>query len=874
MILKSPKVFISYSHDSPAHADRVLAFSNRLREDGIEAILDQYAVAPPEGWPRWMDKQIRDADFVLMLCTETYYRRVMGEEEAGKGLGVRWEGNLIYNHIYQNESLNPKFIPVLFEGGQVKHIPTPLQSVTIYWVDREEDYDRLYRYLTDQPRALKSELGEIRRLPPLQPQERKIDFFRPWNVPHPPNPYFTGREQVLANLHTALTTQKSAALAQAISGFGGIGKTQTAVQYAYQHRDEYTAVLWASAVSKDTLFSDFAQLAMVLNLPEKDAREQQQAVDAVQRWLRTQRGWLLILDNADQPEILTAFIPPDHQGHILLTSRARVFDMLGIPQPVALAKMPLDEAREFLLKRTGHWKDNSPSPIPSHQGRGELFPSHQGRGESFPSHKGRGEIQTPLPLWEGLGEGEGHALAELLTELDGLPLALEQAGAYILRMQCSFSAYLAGYRKHKLTLLEKGKPLNYPQSVATTWALNFEQVEQASPAAADILRLSAFLHPDAIPLEILTKGATALGDTLSAALAAATDDSLELAELLAPLTQFSLIRRDPEAKTYTIHRLIQLALQATLDESARRQWAERAVRAVNQAFPGGNIEFSEWPHCERLLPQAQTCAELIGQDAFVFPEAARLLNQAGLYLHYRAHYAEAEPLYLRALTIREQALGLSHPEVSTCLNNLAALYHDQDNWIETELLYLRALTIREEALGPNHPAVADILNNMANLYCDQSNLTAAERLYRRALTIREQTLGLDHPDIAQNLNDFALFYKTQGNLTAAEPLYLRALTILEQASGLTHPNVATILNNLAELYRAQGNLTAAEPLYRRALTIWEEALGETHPNVATCLENYAVLLRALGRETEAAALEARAAASRARHAQQNAGEDA
>jgi hypothetical protein len=86
---KPPKVFISYSHDSPAHADRILAFSNRLRADGIDAILDQYNPHPPEGWPRWMDTQIRDADFVLMVCTEIYYKRVMGEEEPGTGLGVR-----------------------------------------------------------------------------------------------------------------------------------------------------------------------------------------------------------------------------------------------------------------------------------------------------------------------------------------------------------------------------------------------------------------------------------------------------------------------------------------------------------------------------------------------------------------------------------------------------------------------------------------------------------------------------------------------------------------------------------------------------------------------------------------------------------------
>src|SRR5438132_7154560 len=115
---KPPKVFISYSHDSPEHADRVLEFADRLRADGIDAILDQYEISPEEGWPRWMDRQIRDADFVLMVCTETYYRRVMGEEETGKGLGVRWEGSLIYQHLYTAGTLNRRFIPVLLEGGE------------------------------------------------------------------------------------------------------------------------------------------------------------------------------------------------------------------------------------------------------------------------------------------------------------------------------------------------------------------------------------------------------------------------------------------------------------------------------------------------------------------------------------------------------------------------------------------------------------------------------------------------------------------------------------------------------------------------------------------------------------------------------------
>lgn len=171
-----PRVFISYSHDSVEHIDRVLALSNRLREDGTDCILDQYETSPPEGWTRWMDRNMRDADFVLMICTETYYRRVMLDEEPGKGLGVKWEGKLIYQHIYNADSENTRFIPVLFKYSKREHIPTPLQGATYYAVDTKQGYEDLYRRLTNQPRVRRVELGRIRTLPKVLPLERRADF--------------------------------------------------------------------------------------------------------------------------------------------------------------------------------------------------------------------------------------------------------------------------------------------------------------------------------------------------------------------------------------------------------------------------------------------------------------------------------------------------------------------------------------------------------------------------------------------------------------------------------------------------------------------------------------------------------------------------
>jgi hypothetical protein len=199
--LKAPRVFISYSHDSAEHADRVLAFSDRLRRDGIDTILDQYEHPPPGDWPLWMDKRIRDADFVLMICTKTYYRRVMDEEEPGKGLGVRWEGKLIYQHIYQAQTTNTRFIPVMFEDCNLDDIPTPVQGGARYRIE-----------------------SELKKLPP---RERAPDFITGPRISlaklPTTNPELFGRDDELALLDKAWKDEQTNVVA--FVAWGGVGKT-------------------------------------------------------------------------------------------------------------------------------------------------------------------------------------------------------------------------------------------------------------------------------------------------------------------------------------------------------------------------------------------------------------------------------------------------------------------------------------------------------------------------------------------------------------------------------------------------------------------------------------------------------------------------
>jgi tetratricopeptide (TPR) repeat protein len=146
--MSGKKVFISYSHDSTEHSERVLALSERLRRDGIETLLDQYVNGSPrQGWPRWMLDQLDAADFVLVVCTETYYRRFRGHEEPGKGKGADWEGALITQEIYDSRSSSLKFVPLLFSSDDEKYIPEPLRSTTYYSPTSENAYDALYDFL-------------------------------------------------------------------------------------------------------------------------------------------------------------------------------------------------------------------------------------------------------------------------------------------------------------------------------------------------------------------------------------------------------------------------------------------------------------------------------------------------------------------------------------------------------------------------------------------------------------------------------------------------------------------------------------------------------------------------------------------------------
>ena len=291
-------------------------------------------------------------------------------------------------------------------------------------------------------------------------------------------------------------------------------------------------------------------------------------------------------------------------------------------------------------------------------------------------------------------------------------------------------------------------------------------------------------------------------------------DAFRLNEAIEALRAYSLVRRDPKEKTLSIHRLVQAVVQDTLEKAERHSWAMRAMLAVNAAFP--DVEHGTWPQCERLLTQALVAAQSIEHYQVISEEAGRVLNKIAAYLWDRARYAEAEPLYQRALHIWEQQLGPAHPDVAHSLNGLANLYRKQSKYAEAEPLYQRALRIREQQLGPEHPDVAYPLNGLASLYHEQGKYVEAESLYQRALHIRERALGSQHPDTAETMHDLARLREAQGSSEEARLWYVRALAVRDQMLGAHHPKTVDTRKRLIALLYMMGQHEEAARLEAEA----------------------------------------------------------
>jgi len=647
---------------------------------------------------------------------------------------------------------------------------------------------------------LRAELAELRF-----PWEGPAPDHKPHNLPFKSiGALFKGRIEFLDDLRSRVAAPDGRATAivstQAVHGLGGVGKTRAAIEYAWRHAGDYTALLFISAPSPGELRANLANLVGVLGM-KIDGLAVDQQMAKVLHWLDAHPGWLLIIDNVDTEEAareVERLLAKLRAGHVLITSRIANWSA-GV-EPLELHVLAPEAAREFLLERTPHRRKSA---------------------------------------------DDAARAAVIARELDGLALGLEQAGAYIDKLRLSFAEYLARWEaKHPEVLgWHDMRLMQYPASVAVTWETTFAQLTEPE---RDLLGVLSWLAPEPIPLFLFEA-------------APLTEAIADAREVLAGLAAYSLAQIDTTGDVVRVHRLVQEISRERGEATALRAGLVTALTAVYVAAMGDPSDVRTWPIWSALAPHAATVARRADADGLMTP-ASRIMNQTGVYLNTRCQFREAEPLLRRALAIDEQSYGLDHPDVARDLNNLAGLLYATNRLAEAEPLFRRALAINEQSCGAGQPKVAAGLNNLAALLKATNRLAEAEPLFRRALAIDEQSYGPDHSNVARDLNNLAALLKATNRLAEAEPLFRRALAIDEQSYGPDHPNVARDLISLAALLYATNRLAEAEPLFRRALAIDERSYGPDHPNVAIALNNLAALLKATNRLAEAEPLYRRALA--------------
>ena len=685
------------------------------------------------------------------------------------------------------------------------------------------------------------------------------------NIPYERNDIFTGREQLLYQVWQALTQNRKTALnsKQAVSGLGGIGKTQIAIEYAYRrfYGEDYRYVFWVNADTDQSLKDSYREIAECLELAVRNAEEDEDVIREVRGWLATSSGWLLIYDNADHPAQIKRFQPLRGNGHILLTSRAQVFDMLGIYAAIEVSGLQPEKACEFLCKRAGIFGNRI------------------------------------------LSSEEAEAIQELAKELEYFPLALEQAGAYIHAKQARFQDYLVQYRNEwrklaetenvGLELLENSdtRPTDinrthggYPKSVLITWKINFKDIEIISTTASEILRYSAFFSPDKIPFLVWEKPSWKSKNKFQRELSLTKENPLYINDLLEPLTRYSLINIIKGERAYSIHRLVQAVSRYELVGKAYK-YCKGAGEILMASCPG--LSFETWKERKDLIPHWRqnlsyskeyevrsnrlTHFKLVTAEALMRagdPANAEIYcrdalndtssdNESDFDVTYRStcllqlskiygttgRYKESKQASIEAMNVEKNGKKVIDPkrEIGIILNVAESKMYGSENISAIEDINL-ALELSIKHCGENSIDYAKCLDLASLSLYGQSKFNDAFSICKKSLNIKKSLPEVNEEIIYKTNRNLANIYVGLGDFVKAEELFIEMIKYITQIFGERYIELAEILSDIGGLYIKKGLFDESESVLRKACEIFEENFGISHPRILISKNNLALLL--------------------------------
>ncbi|KAK5047292.1 hypothetical protein LTR84_006814 [Exophiala bonariae] len=630
---------------------------------------------------------------------------------------------------------------------------------------------------------------------------------------------FVGRQPEIRRMESILQPQSdkvgSSRKVLVLGGMGGIGKTQLAIFFAKQHRTEYSSVFWLNATSEVSLKMSMRKVAYRL-LPPEVARklDDEQIYIRVSNWLSEHDNaqWLVIFDNYDNPDeySLMNYLPFVAHGSVIITTRQ--------PDAVNGERLRVLSMRE--------------------EGDGLRI---------LATRSGRENVET-----------DPGAL-RLALRLDGYPLALATAGAFLSQSTLSFGHYLQLYNGRWKVIASMGGLTDYAtRTLYTTWNISFTRIKQQSLRAAHVLRFLAYLDYREIWFHLFSKGQVDPPSWFTEF----TRDEFTFEDTMRVLTRYCLVEAHHQTGSYSLHTCVHDWTLDGLNEQIdkRQYWLAFDCIASNVVEADWN-QFSELRyrrytgHAVRLLhDRFQAVAN---QTESVTIRLSSVMALAEL-LRDQVLYDSAEQMYLRALECYEDVVGPDHSSTLLVVRSLANLYTGQggSKLVSAEKMYFRVLQGFEAKLDSE--SVFNTLHSLGWLYFRQGKLEEAESHFIRALEGKEKKLGSEHLSTIETINRLCATYVDQGKLAKAENMYVQALQDLEKTVGPNHSSTLGMVNNLACLYADQDRVIEAEAMYTRVIKHEEKILGPDNISTLQTVNNLGFLYSDQGKLAEAEELYVRA----------------
>jgi transcriptional regulator with XRE-family HTH domain len=607
--------------------------------------------------------------------------------------------------------------------------------------------------------------------------EEAAPFGRPVRLaPRPP--MLAGREALLTVLDVRLAAG-DATMPRPVSlcGLGGAGKTSMAVEYAYRHLAEVQVAWQFPAEDTTVLAAGFGELAAQLGVRgPADTRDPVASVHAV--LARFPAPWLLIFDNAEDMASVAPFLPPAGTGRVLITSQNPNWP----GQVLEVPALDPDIAAMFLAGRTG--------------------------------------------------DPDQEAALELASMLGGLPLALEQAAAYMLATGATMARYLALFRHRRAEMLARGEPAGYSKTVASTWTLALDRLRESEPAAVGLLRLLAFWAPEAIPLNLLLQPREALGGRLDGdlvpALAPLLEDPLAASDAIGALRRYSLINLLADWLV-SVHRLVQAVTADQMPDGQAVRWRHAAAAVVGAAIPDHPEQPESWADFAALLPHARA-ALAPDHDAM-----ARIVS----YLGYTGRAGAARDLQQRIADTRARDLGPEHPDALAVRAHYAFWVGEAGDAVAARDLFAALVPVRERVSGLDHPDTLTARLELAHWTGRAGDAATARDLFAALVPVRERVSGSDHPDTLQARGHLAYWTGLAGNPAEARDLFAALLPVIEGLADPEHPLTLTGRNHHARWTGEAGDAVAARDLFAALVPVRERVSGPGHPETLWARDNLA-----------------------------------